>query len=126
MRNNQLTSLPRSLDNAVNLKAKRNLLHDLISSSDYALILQVLDVSSNKLQFLNCNLSPLVYLKELGNTPYAQIAQEAALLTCLLVSSIPDCKQNMLSTLPTGWGNLSNLTRVDLSHNQVLLTHTLS
>jgi hypothetical protein len=30
-----------------------------------------------------------------------------------------DCKQNMLSVLPTGWSTLSNLTRVDLSHNQV-------
>jgi hypothetical protein len=47
VRNNQLTSLPRSLDLATNLK--------------------VLDVSTNKLQFLNCNLSPLIFLKELGN-----------------------------------------------------------
>jgi Leucine-rich repeat (LRR) protein len=49
VRNNQLTSLPRSLDLATNLK--------------------VLDVSTNKLQFLNCNLSPLIFLKELG-TPH--------------------------------------------------------
>jgi Leucine-rich repeat (LRR) protein len=55
VRNNQLTSLPRSLDLATNLK--------------------VLDVSTNKLQFLNCNLSPLIFLKELGNTTHRDNAR---------------------------------------------------
>jgi len=121
LEHNQLTSLPRSIENLTSLERlnlDRNQLASLPERIGQLTSLEKLDIRDNQLRSLPAEIGQLTSLIQLDirDNQLTSLPDSIGNLTSLEILTLGS---NQLTSLPESMGNLSSLRELDLYHNQL-------